>query len=274
MNKLLLIFLLFTNFLFSQIQGSGVTDVDGNHYNSVVIGGQEWITENLRVKRFNNGEVINHVIDTLSWSTTNMAAWSYWYNDSSFQFPQGTLYNWYAVSDSRNICPNGWKAPSFEDLEILINNLGGYFQAGGNLKTTGTIQDGDGLWTSPNIASNSSGFSAVPLGYRDDDGSFGGTYEDGRWWCSTALSTNMDRAKYIELTSFTTECAIFDALKNAGFSVRCLKNQTTGLFENIQINDDILHITNILGQSIEKGPNQIMIIYYKSGAVKKVYITE
>ena len=261
------------NKLFGQILGQGAVDVNNNIYETVVIGPQEWFSENLRAKNYSNGEIIPNIIDNATWANVQFGGWSYWGNDSTLQYPQGKLYNWYAVSDVRNICPTGWKAPSFEDWTILFSYYGGTTSAGESLKTTGTLQNQDGLWTSPNIATNSSGFSAIPIGYRDNDGFFGGTYEDGWWWTKSASSNQANSATYINLAAWSPGVGFSDTDVKNGFSVRCIKSNSVNIEEIELTSKKIVKKFNLLGQELDNYPsNSILFILFSDGSVVKTLV--
>ena len=259
---------------FSQTSGSGVTDIDGNTYPTVIIGNQEWMAENLKTSKYSNGVNIPNVTDNIQWSNLTDGAYCFYNNDANNNQIYGKLYNYYCVINSNNLCPNGWHVPTvseWDELRIFLDPTDA--TSGGQMKSNST------LWTSPNVgATNSSGFSAIPGGFRNNNettsgiGVFSGIGTMAWFWTSEEVNLLSANGRYL----INVDDPLFTGAgnKNDAFSIRCMKDQTTGLFEVIQINDEILHITNILGQSIEKVPNQILIIYYKSGAVKKVYITE
>lgn len=148
--------------------GSGLTDIDGNDYETVIIGNQEWMASNLKVSRYRNGDIIPQVIN--GWGNLAEGAWCYLYNDPSNDPIRGKMYNWYAVNDQRGIAPEGWHVPTVDEVLELTENLGGIYEAGGLLKSTGTIEDGTGLWAAPNTgATNCTGFNAIPSGYRSSE---------------------------------------------------------------------------------------------------------
>ena len=89
-----------------------VSDVDGNTYQTVVIGDQNWMAENLKTTRYATGDTIPNVINKEKWLNLTDGAWSYYKNDEKFNEVYGKLYNWYNVIDERNVCPNGWHVPS------------------------------------------------------------------------------------------------------------------------------------------------------------------
>ena len=175
-----------------------LTDIDGNVYTTVKIGDQWWMAENLRVTHYRNGEFIPHVTGNLTWENLKSSAYCNYNNDITNVATYGRLYNWYAISESRNIAPTGWHVPTDEEwkeLEMLLGISQSDADAtgdrgtdeGGKMKTTGTIESDDGLWYHPNTgATNLSGFSVLPGGYRDDvDGSFDYMGELATFWSST-----------------------------------------------------------------------------------------
>jgi len=136
-----------------------ILDIDGNLYDTVRLGLQTWMVQNLKVTHFSNG-------DPLLYATTyiNDNAYCNYLDDEKKANIYGRLYNWSAVTDNRNICPFGWHVPTFEDWEELRDFLGGESIAGRALKEEGTNH-----WLSPNDATNSTGFTALPGGMHDED---------------------------------------------------------------------------------------------------------
>ena len=146
--------------------------------NEVQIGNQIWMTKNLNVSRYRNGDPIPQVTDPIQWNNLTTGAWCYYANNTANGKIYGKLYNWYAVNDPRGLAPIGWHVPSDTEWTILTSSLGGQFVAGGKMKSTT-------LWNSPNAAAtNSSGFFGLPGGYCYQGFSFpsGNT---GHWWSST-----------------------------------------------------------------------------------------
>ncbi len=140
---------------------NSVTDIDGNIYETVQIGSQIWMKENLRTTKYANGDVIPNVTDGNQWSNLTTGAWSCYSNNNQIQNLFGNLYNWFAVADQRNICPTGWHVPSDVEWITLTDYLGGESVAGGKMKSTAIY------WQSPNQdATNESGFSGLPGGFR------------------------------------------------------------------------------------------------------------
>ena len=159
-----------------------LVDQSGNSYATIVIGGQEWMAENLRASNYANGDPITAVPDGPAWAAQTGGAWAHYGNDSAFDDPFGKLYNGYAVTDPRNVCPAGWHVPTVADWSELIDTLGGAAVAGDRLKSAGTA-----YWPAPNAgATNAAGFSALPGGFRiDSDGSFFAVDTLGNWWSAT-----------------------------------------------------------------------------------------
>jgi uncharacterized protein (TIGR02145 family) len=202
-----------------------MTDQQGNVYKTIVIGTQEWMAENLKTTFYRNGDAIANVTDDVQWSGLTTGAWSYYNNDSQYDCPYGKLYNWYAVTDPRNVCPTGWHVPTDAESSILINYLdpnaagGDNFNiASGKMKSTG-IQ----YWISPNVAAdNSSGFSGLPSGGRYDDGSFNYFGGSGISWSTTETVTNLAWVRYLRYYDSAANRGTWTKL--GGFSVRCLRD--------------------------------------------------
>jgi len=205
-----------------------ITDQDGNIYATIVIGTQEWMAENLRTTTYANGDPIPNITDNTEWFYPTSGAWSHYENDSQYENPYGKFYNWYAVGDSRNVCPTGWHVPTDAEWNILIGYLDPSFDpnfggaqsgiAGGKMKSTGTQ-----YWISPNAyATNESGFSGLPGGARDNGGGFYGIGLNGFWWSASEVSSSS--AWYRLLYNDNGDVYRSDALKENGFYVRCLRD--------------------------------------------------
>ena len=198
-----------------------ITDIDGNVYRILTIGEQTWMIDNLKVTRFSNGDPIP-LREANSYWTEGTAvpepAYCYYHNDESYADPYGALYNFHVASDPRNVCPVGWKVMSLDELGAFITDLGGP-QYGGDLKTTGTIEDGTGLWYAPNTnATNSSGFSAIPGGIRNVGTGWMG--KKGIFWTSTD-NGNIAPAMHLDNVDYQVVPSAFR--QHYGFSIRCIK---------------------------------------------------
>jgi uncharacterized protein (TIGR02145 family) len=195
-----------------------VTDVDGNVYNTVQIGDQIWMKENLKTSRYNTGSAIPYVVDNGSWSGLNTGAWSYYNHDENNNAIYGKLYNWYAV-EGDSLCPVGWHVPTDAEWTVLTDYLGGESVAGGKLKEVGTFH-----WTGSNTgATDEVGFTALPGGIRHVDGSFSSIRTFGYWWSATPNGSYNSWSRYLSFYSANVyRTSIYD--KRYGFSVRCLRD--------------------------------------------------
>jgi len=206
-------------FIHINFKEKSLTDIDGNFYKTVQIGTQIWMAENLKTTKYRNGDLIPNVKGNSAWQTLTIGAYSWYNNDAaSGKATYGALYNWYAVSDSRNIAPAGWHVASNAEWTTLITYLEGENIAGGQLKETGFIH-----WSSPNTGStNSSGFAALPGGMRFYDGTFGNFGHSSFWWSSTAYVAG--GAWYLNLTYDNANVNRYGNNNESGFSVRCVRD--------------------------------------------------
>jgi uncharacterized protein (TIGR02145 family) len=202
-----------------------IIDIDGNLYPTVIIGTQEWMAQNLKVSHYRNGDVIPNVTDDEAWSALTTGAYCWYTNNEAYFDPlYGKLYNWYAVNDSRNLCPSGWHIPSDAESTTLTNFLGGQSLAGAKLKETGTTH-----WASPNQgATNESCFTGLGGGCRDywDNGSGYFAYIDhiGWWWTTMADPDNSVRAFFWDCSWANTTVYRNSVDKRQANSVRCIKD--------------------------------------------------
>ncbi len=197
---------------------TNVTDYDGNIYDTVVIGTQTWMKQNLKVTHYRNGDAIPNVTDNTAWSNLATGAYADYNNTPSNSTTYGRLYNWYTVVDTRNLCPTGWHVPSDAEWTTLTNYLGGESIAGGKLKEAGTTH-----WNSPNTAAtNETGFTALPAGYRVGNGTYNYFGKYGYWWSSTEGNTAYAWTRLVYYY-FSGASRNYDG-KTYGFSVRCLRD--------------------------------------------------
>jgi uncharacterized protein (TIGR02145 family) len=191
-----------------------ISDIDGNSYATIRIGTQCWMQSNLKVSKYRDGYNIPNITDINQWSLTNTGAWCNYNNALGNGTTYGKLYNWYAVNNSRGLCPTGWHVPSDQEWTTLENDLGS--SAGGKLKsTTG--------WNSPNAgATNSSGFNALPGGYRGNNGGFDSVGYNGYWWSSSGAGSGS--AWFRTLFYYYANVYRDDFDQRAGFSVRCARD--------------------------------------------------
>jgi len=193
-----------------------VKDIDGNSYHTVVIGSQVWMVENLKTTRYRNGDAIPNVADGTKWAGLTTGAYCNYSNDVNNGKKYGRLYNWYAVSDSRNIAPLGWHVATDAEWKTLISCLGGASAAGGKLREAGKAH-----WIA-SIADNKSGFTALPGGQRVN-GQFGRIGRLGQWWTST--EDDDSNARYWDIgESGSNQVDDYFTIKTDGFSVRCVRD--------------------------------------------------
>ena len=203
-----------------------VTDFDGNVYQTVLINNQCWFVQNLRVTHYANGDPIEHLPSNLEWSNSHSdetGGWCWYNNDNQNEAVFGKLYNWYAVSDERNLCPPGWHVPTSQEWDSMVNYIGGGASSGGKLKSTGSLEYENGFWHNPNTgATNEIGFWGHPGGYRLFSGTFQNIGYSADWWTSTSSTTNYAIIKYLLHDSISVGTYSLASVRE-GFSVRCIK---------------------------------------------------
>ena len=197
--------------------GTTVTDIDGNVYHTVKIGAQTWMVENLRTTRYNDGTAIPLVTGNTAWGSLTTPGYCWYNNDIANKTPYGALYNWYAVNTGK-LCPTGWHVATDAEWTQLTDYLGGENVAGGKMKEAGLSH-----WQSPNTgATNSSGFTALPGGYRSTDGSFYLLAYYAYFWSSSQYDETYAWHRYL-FCYYEYVFSYYD-LKSLGFSCRCLQD--------------------------------------------------
>jgi uncharacterized protein (TIGR02145 family) len=205
-----------TVFLTSSYNGGGSNE--SSNLAEVTIGKQVWMSENLNVDKFRNGDPIPQAKTDEAWiaaGKNKQPAWCYYDNDPSNETKYGKLYNWHAVNDPRGLAPNGYHIPTDTEWYILTDILGGIYIAGTKMKSTSG-------WFDNGNSTNSSGFSGLPGGKRLGNGTFGSVGESGCWWSSTEDDT--DRAWGRFLTYYFGKVSSNNWNKGTGLSVRCLRD--------------------------------------------------
>lgn len=202
---------------------------DGRTYDLVEIGGQCWFADNLATDQYRNGDPIPTGLDNTTWQNTTAGAYAIYNNDIANDATYGKLYNWYTTVDSRGLCPTGWHVPTDCEWMYMEGSLGmsvtdqetagwrGTNEGGALKSTTG--------WTSPNTgATNSSGFTAFPGGYRTSDGSaYSNIGYFGYWWSSTEAGSFYAWGR--GLYNVKSNVVRYDtSAKRSGLSVRCIKD--------------------------------------------------
>ena len=200
-------------------------DSDGNKYLTIKIGNQIWMAENLKTTSFSNGDPIQELRSNSEWGRplnvpeVIKPGWSYYENDPSNNEFHGKFYNWYAISDNRNCCPDGWRIPTRSDFESMFAFLGGENEAIQKIKKEGTV------WPNSDRANNDSGFSVYPSGYRNNGGSFYDLGNMANFWVSDSyLNVNSVSVKNgLIILAHTDDFGWNGYSKEWGLSVRCIK---------------------------------------------------
>jgi len=200
-----------------------VTDQDGNIYNTVTIGTQVWMVENLKTTTYNDGLEIPFISKNSAWLNLKSAVYCWYDNSQKNKDSYGALYNWGAVNSGK-LCPSGWHVPTDAEWTILTDNLGGKSIAAGLLKEAETP-----VTFADKIATNYSGFSALPSGSAGvGTPTFLGIGNRGIWWTST-IDTNeyniywsmyFDGSTIIDRNGFLSRTNLLN-----GLSVRCIKDK-------------------------------------------------
>jgi uncharacterized protein (TIGR02145 family) len=203
-----------------QIERGTMTDIDGNVYVTVKIGTQWWMAENLKVTRYRNGDSVTAVSDSTEWCKLTSGASCYYQDDPDYLLKYGRLYNWYAVSDNRNIAPEGWHIPAETDWWTLRNYLGGIdSDAGKKLKDKNSWE----IFLIDVLGTNSTGFTALAAGYRSYKS---GGYEDMGYvtffW--SIKGGNNSSASCWDLSYSGSWLSESNFNKRTGLSVRCVKD--------------------------------------------------
>jgi uncharacterized protein (TIGR02145 family) len=180
-----------------------------------------WMIKNLDVATYRNGDAIPNVTNNAAWDTLTTGAYCYYNNDSTtYASTYGKLYNWYAINDPRGLTPEGWHIPTDFEWTTLGNCLGGDALAGGPMKEIDTTH-----WITPNTgATNLTGFTALPGGFRISNGEFDLIGSSGLWWSSTAVDYAPGDS-YSRSLNYSDGILVLETTdKRSGLSVRCLRD--------------------------------------------------
>jgi uncharacterized protein (TIGR02145 family) len=195
---------------------------NAQNFKSVIIGDQTWMTENLNVEKFLNGDSIPLVETIKEWEKAGREgepAWCYYNNDPANEVIYGKLYNWYAVCDSRGLAPKGWHIPTSKEWRELTDYLGGWKVAGTKMKS----KEG---WSEVGNGTNESGFSGLPGGRRSKYGldtyTFNAIGKFGYWWTSTMFTPRTSKSRSLCYKLEIVQRLDWD--KAEGMSVRCIKD--------------------------------------------------
>ena len=214
-----------TSFTTAIIYGS-MTDQEGNTYKTIQIGNQLWMAENLKTSKYRDGTAIPTGLSDNAWQNANTGAYAIYNNDEANNTTYGKLYNWYAVKDSRNLCPVGWHIPDNSEWATLENYLGAPYLQAGKLAAL------PNLWQRRNQgdvveATNESGFSGLPAGERSSSGRYFDIGVGTNWWSSTSSYTRNPYYPFSFIGSaggIFPSALIYEYSTRYGYSVRCLRD--------------------------------------------------
>jgi uncharacterized protein (TIGR02145 family) len=210
--------------------GNGIKDIDGNSYKTTILGTQEWMAENLKVTKYNDGKSITLIKDSNSWIQNTNGAYCNYKDTDSLGNIYGKLYNWFAVNTNK-VCPSGWHVPSTSDWFQLTSYLGGSSGLGGKLREVEFKH-----WIAPDnntkTATNTSLFTALPGGLRFGEIGvnnykkiyFWSMKNSGYLWTNQQSSIDDKKANYIQIGKNNETFSSDDILKSTGLSIRCLKD--------------------------------------------------
>jgi uncharacterized protein (TIGR02145 family) len=261
MKKTLLIFSLLA-MLTMKMQAQIVTDFDGNVYQTISIGTQVWMVENLKVTHYRNGDPITNITDNHQWFNLSTPAYCDYENTSGNSIIYGRIYNYFAVADNRKIAPVGWHVPTDAEWTILTDYLtnNGYGNGGSGPAIAKSMASKSG-WTTflqvgttgnDQASNNSSGFSALPGGGRFTSGGFSDIGKSCYLWSSTAASLTSGWSRGINYNGSACGRGYYDNVR--GLSVRCIS--------------DIGVPTNAIKNKID-----IDIELYPNPAKEKIFLT-
>jgi uncharacterized protein (TIGR02145 family) len=222
-------------FLLTTIAQSQVTAQDGKTYKTVKIGNQTWMTENLNVNTYRNGDTIPQVQDPKAWSSLTTGAWCYYGGKAETGTRYGKLYNWYAINDPRGLAPEGWHIPTDAEWLTLTNFLGGKIESSVKIKASkGWSQNGNGT--------NESGFNALPGGTRSINEAFSFAGDYGYWWTSSSFDGSSAWNRFLAYNN--NYIGRSTGWKQFGNSVRCIKDENEPGISNVsqlQREDSSIH---------------------------------
>jgi uncharacterized protein (TIGR02145 family) len=240
-----------------------VTDIDGNVYQTVQIGNQIWMAENLKVTHYNNGDEITTGYSNSEWTNLSIGAYAVYDDDLSNANIYGNLYNWYAVDDSRNIAPEGWHVPSDEDWMELEIHLGMSQQEANDISFRGTdegsqLADNADLWNDGDLEYNpvfgTTGLAAIPGGARiGGDADYIDMGNWGDYWSSTTYLWGA-WVRNIAYYNSAVHRQICD--KHYGFAVRCVR-----AVSSYTITVDFLSDWNLVGLPLEVEDSNYLTLF-------------
>jgi uncharacterized protein (TIGR02145 family) len=197
-----------------------LTDIDGNQYRTIQIAGNEWMAENLKTTRYNDGTPIPYVEANEDWFTLSTPGYSWYMGDeASGRATYGAMYNWFTVATGK-LCPVGWHVPDSSEYTHLVNHLGGGPKAGEKMKEKGTVH-----WLYNNLADNQSGFTALPGGQRSNSGAYLFQGFNGYLWTSSPHLGWPTESYFVVMYNIHPVCIEEgSSTRQMGHSVRCVRD--------------------------------------------------
>ena len=223
-NRIFLIVIL--SFVSLKSNAQTIVDIDGNIYNTVTIGTQTWMQENLKTTRFNDGTEIPTTALPINNNTITLYQWAYDQDTTNINI-YGRLYTWNVAYSNDNVCPIDWHVPDNSEWETLRDFLGGESIAGSKMKETGTTH-----WVETNgDVDNSSGFTGLGSGFRGNPSGFNQLGLAGCFWSSTPFGIvgTFPRGYRFRLASDNNMLASSVAVANTGNAIRCIKDVPTSI---------------------------------------------
>jgi uncharacterized protein (TIGR02145 family) len=297
MKKMILLFAALAFLSIENQAQTTVSDINGNIYNTVAIGSQLWMKENLKATKYNDGAAIIYPGTTnTSWANNTTGAYAWYQNDSAtYSGIYGALYNWYAVSSTtnggKNLCPSGWHVPTHNDWTTLERAIctsatcatdfpfdistGGYrgTDEGGKLKETGFTH-----WNSPNSgATNSSTFNALGGSKREGSGTFTTAIGDyGLWWTNTAFDNSYSWCRILN-NNHADVSRVHGWPNSYGLSVRCVCDTLLSSIQEIRIENQIQIYPNPVNnnltiETLQK--SEIEILNIEGQIIKSIYTND
>jgi uncharacterized protein (TIGR02145 family) len=207
MKKYIFPFILIVNSIFFACNNS-------DEFTSTEIGNQIWMSKNLNLDKFQNGDIIAEARTKTEWEQSirdKKPVWCYFDNDTIKGEKYGKLYNWYAIIDPRELAPKGWRLPNLNDVNTLINNSGGNTIGGKKLKSKSG-------WDSNGNGTDNFGFNILPSGFLNQNGQCSNEFGLGTFWI---LSKNYPQ--FVVFDYYHDEININPCDKTFGFYIRCIK---------------------------------------------------
>ncbi len=213
---------------FEYSKGPSLSDIDGNTYESVIIDGQTWMADNLRVTHYRNGDSISTNIADSEWHSFASGAYTTYGDNESHATTYGYLYNWNAVNDTRGLAPEGWHIPTDGEWKKLEAYMGLNTSELNSTEWRGSeLQLGDALkstwgWYLNGEGNNKSGMSALPGGFRYSYHGYFSLGESCYFWTDTQYNSGYAYYRKLDYSSSAIERDYY--LKSTGYSIRCVKD--------------------------------------------------